>query len=143
MINTLTENLSKKLLKNQKIGRLGCVLEGNKPYVVPVAYLFEEGNIYIHSFPGQKISAMRQNPKVCLQVDELADDGFEWQSVIVFGEFEEIRGREKKTKILYSFYEKFPRFTPVEANLDAENSLQSVIVFCINIEHLTGVSEGY
>lgn len=143
MINQLDKKTSLELVKNNKFGHLGCVLENSEPYIVPINYLFADEDIYIHSLPGQKISAMRTNPKVCLQVEDIADDGFEWQSVIAVGEFEEIEGRDEKTKILYKFYEEFPQFTPVEAKFDKDKSLKSVIVFRIKNYSLTGVSENY
>ncbi len=143
MINTLNEKASLELLKNNRLGRLGCVLENGEPYIVPINYLFEDEYIYIHSLLGQKITAMRINPKICLQIDSIADDGFEWQSVIAHGEFEEIENRDIKTKILYRFYEDFPRFTPVEAKFNKEISLKNVIVFRIKDMNLTGVSESY
>jgi nitroimidazol reductase NimA-like FMN-containing flavoprotein (pyridoxamine 5'-phosphate oxidase superfamily) len=143
MIEELNEEVSQKFLEKHSIGRLGCILETGEPYVVPVAYIFEEGDVYVHSLPGQKISALRKNPKVCLQINEISEDGFEWKSVIAFGEFEEIKDKDKKTSVLFEFYEKFPQFTPVEAKFDAETSIKKVIVFRININRLTGVTECY
>jgi nitroimidazol reductase NimA-like FMN-containing flavoprotein (pyridoxamine 5'-phosphate oxidase superfamily) len=43
--------------------------------------------IYALSTVGQKIEWMRQNPKVCLQVDEIANQS-EWMSVIANGTYE-------------------------------------------------------
>ena len=143
MINVLDEKTSLEFLENNKLGRLGCVLESGEPYVVPINYLFDEDKIYIHSLPGEKISAMRANSKICLQIDTIAEDGFEWQSVIAYGEYVEIDERELKTRILYKFYEEFPRFTPVEAKFDIGNSLKNVVMFRLKIVRLTGVSESY
>lgn len=143
MINDLSENASKEFLSEQEFGHLGCVLASGEPYVVPVNYLVEDGEIYIHSLPGRKLAALRENPRVCLQTERIADDGFEWRSVIAFGEFEEVSERERKTEILYEFYRRFPHFTPVEARFDDAVSLKDIAVFRIRIRRLTGVSEDY
>ena len=59
MIKNLDEKATRKLLKEQKLGHLGCVLESGEPYVVPVNYLFKDDEIYIHCLPGQKLDALR------------------------------------------------------------------------------------
>lgn len=56
-----------ELLERVSFGRLACALD-NQPYVVPVAFAYEPGSIYVFSTAGKKIEWMRQNPKVCLQV---------------------------------------------------------------------------
>ncbi len=143
MLKTLSKKSSREFLKQHHLGRLGCVLKNGEPYVVPVNYLFDDQYIYIHSLPGLKISAMRANPKICLQADEINGDGFEWRSVVTHGEFEEVKDREQKLKILFEFYEKFPHFTPVEAKIESKISLQNTIVFRIKISSLTGLAEDY
>jgi nitroimidazol reductase NimA-like FMN-containing flavoprotein (pyridoxamine 5'-phosphate oxidase superfamily) len=75
-------------LERVSIGRLGCSL-GDQPYVVPVAFSYEPDSIYIFSTVGKKINWMRQNPKVCLQVDEIGNRR-NWLSVIVTGTYLEL-----------------------------------------------------
>ncbi len=78
-----------ELLKRVSIGRLACSLD-NQPYVVPVAFSYEPEWIYIFSTLGKKIKWMRQNPKVCLQFDEIGNLS-NWVSVIVTGTYLELR----------------------------------------------------
>jgi nitroimidazol reductase NimA-like FMN-containing flavoprotein (pyridoxamine 5'-phosphate oxidase superfamily) len=78
-----------ELLKRVSIGRLACSLD-NQPYVVPVAFSYEPEWIYIFSTLGKKIKWMRQNPKVCLQADEIGNRS-NWLSVIVTGTYLELR----------------------------------------------------
>jgi len=73
MIKNLDEKATRKLLKEQKLGHLGCVLDSGEPYVIPVNYLFKADGIYVHVLPGQKLDAMRANGKICLQVDKIED----------------------------------------------------------------------
>jgi nitroimidazol reductase NimA-like FMN-containing flavoprotein (pyridoxamine 5'-phosphate oxidase superfamily) len=77
-----------ELLERVSIGRLGCSFEG-QPYVVPVAFSYEPDCIYVFSTIGQKIKWMRQNPKVCLQVDEIGNHS-NWLSAIVTGTYLEL-----------------------------------------------------
>ena len=77
-----------ELLKRVSIGRLACSLN-DQPYVVPVAFSYEADCIYVFSTVGQKVEWMRQNPKVCLQADEIGSRS-NWSSVIVTGTYLEL-----------------------------------------------------
>jgi hypothetical protein len=78
-----------ELLQRVSIGRLACSLN-DQPYVVPVAFSYEDNCIYIFSTVGKKIKWMRQNPKVSLQADELGSRA-NWYSVIVTGTYVELQ----------------------------------------------------
>lgn len=77
-----------ELLKRVSISRLACS-SNDQPYVVPVAFSYESDCIYIFSTVGKKVKWMRDNPKVCLQVDEIGT-GSSWVSVIVTGTYLEL-----------------------------------------------------
>lgn len=79
-------------LKSQLIGRLGCS-DGNKVYVVPITYAYNNGYIYGHTKDGLKIQMMRKNPNVCFEIDWMKDMS-NWKSVIVYGTFEELKGED-------------------------------------------------
>jgi uncharacterized protein len=80
-----------ELLQRVSIGRLACSFDG-QPYIVPVAFAYEPGYIYIFSTQGKKTEWMRQNPKVCLQADEIGHRS-NWISVVVTGTYLELDGR--------------------------------------------------
>ena len=80
------------LLKSELIGRVGC-FDGNKVYVVPITYAYDNGYIYGHTKDGLKIQMMRNNPNVCFEIDWMKDMS-NWKSVIVYGIFEELKGDE-------------------------------------------------
>lgn len=129
-----------EFIRSHNLGHLGCVLEGNEPYVVPVNYFYKDKYIYVHSATGLKIDALRKNPSACLQVDDIKHS-FEWQSAIAFGEFEEINDLEQKQTIFQEFAERLKELTPVE-DLDHGSGLsKDVILFRIKITRITGRAE--
>jgi uncharacterized protein len=77
-----------ELLAGVSIGRLACSFD-DQPYVVPIAFSYEPGFIYIFSTRGKKIEWMRRNPRVCLQVDEIGGQS-NWSSVVVTGTYLEL-----------------------------------------------------
>jgi hypothetical protein len=130
------------LLKRLYIGRLACSLE-NQPYIVPVCFSYEPDCIYIFSTLGKKIKWMRQNPKVCLQADEIGNRS-NWFSVIVTGTYLELREpqytpqREHALEQLaqYSEFWRFPLAERREQTSDL--SIESVF-FRVDIKSMSGL----
>jgi nitroimidazol reductase NimA-like FMN-containing flavoprotein (pyridoxamine 5'-phosphate oxidase superfamily) len=137
----LAEDKALELLNSAKVGRLGCVANG-EPYVVPINYFFEDGFVYSHSLPGRKIEALRINPRACLQVDEIEHD-FKWRSAIAYGNFEEIRVPGERRAILTKLLKHFPLLTPVESTIAHDAASFDSIVFRIRIDRITGAIEGH
>jgi nitroimidazol reductase NimA-like FMN-containing flavoprotein (pyridoxamine 5'-phosphate oxidase superfamily) len=96
-IRELTPSEIDALLRSQRVARLGC-MHGGQPYVVPVAYAYDGEAVYVHSLEGMKVDWMRAHPKVCVEVDHV-DHPAAWQSVVAFGDFQELRG-EAATRAL-------------------------------------------
>ena len=139
MTRMMDETEARDLMSAGKIGRLGCIYDG-EPYVVPVNYVFEDMSIYSHSLPGRKIEALRAHPRACLQVDEIQDD-LNWRSVIAYGNFEEIRVPTERRTILGKLLERFPLLTPVESRMVEDAAAPDSIVFRIVVDRITGVEE--
>ena len=125
------------ILREGTLGRLGCIASG-WPYVVPVNYFFDGKDIYIHTLPGKKLDALRANPRVCLQVDEIRDS-YNWRSVIVYGTFEEVSNKETQENVLIKLYGRLPPMTPVESRM--VKGMNVTIVFRIKVEEVTGMAE--
>jgi nitroimidazol reductase NimA-like FMN-containing flavoprotein (pyridoxamine 5'-phosphate oxidase superfamily) len=88
LIDEISEQESLSLLARARLGRLACA-HGLQPYIVPFYFAYHHNYIYSFSTLGQKIDWMRANPLVCVEVDEVMSP-CEWESVIVFGEYEEL-----------------------------------------------------
>lgn len=140
MISPFSEREAKEFLTHTKFGRLGCISEGS-PYIVPVNYVFDGECILIHSLHGKKIKAMRENPKVCFQADEIEGD-FRWRSVIVYGNYEEITQDDERAKAMNSLLKHFPSLTPVETYIVEGAGTPAPIIFRIHIEKITGLRHG-
>ncbi len=98
MLGELTDQQMDELLKKQVTGRLGCHADG-LTYVVPVNYTYDGKHIYAHSAEGMKVNLMRKNPEVCFEVDNI-ENIFKWESVILWGRFEEIEGVDEQQRVM-------------------------------------------
>ena len=140
MMKMLSNEAARHLFHEARVVRLGCIVNG-EPYVVPINCQLDGDYLYSHSLYGQKISGLRQNPRACVQVDEIESD-LRWRSAIAFGTFEEVTKSNERADILTRLLRSFPMLTPVESAIAVDGSSPEVIVFKIKIERLTGVSEG-
>jgi uncharacterized protein len=138
-VGKLSDSDSQAVLRECTFGRLGCIADGG-PYVVPVNYIFDGNFIYLHSLPGKKINALRANPRVCLQVDQIKDT-YHWRSVIASGIYEEISDEKAQEEILDNFINRMPNMTPVESMM--VDGLKETIIFKIKVNEITGVAEDW
>jgi len=123
----LSQDEMERLVKQHYYGRLGLCLE-NEPYVVPVAYGYEQGKIYFHSARrGKKLDFIRKNDRVCFQVDEWQKG---WASVICYGTASLSEDVEAKKKC----------FETMIGQELSEEHLQNVksCIGIIQIEEMTG-----
>jgi nitroimidazol reductase NimA-like FMN-containing flavoprotein (pyridoxamine 5'-phosphate oxidase superfamily) len=101
MVSTLTNEEIEVVLTRNALGRLGCN-DGFNSYVFPVNYLYDGKYILCQSLSGFKIQVMRQNKRVCLLVDEVADFT-NWKSVMVLGEYQELNDKRARYVVIKAF----------------------------------------
>ncbi len=109
MTGELNEQQINNLLTSQAIGRIACC-DGKHPYIVPLTYSYDGQYIYGQSTEGQKLELMRQNPNVCFQVD-MSTNLDNWQSAVVFGQFEELKDEKAETAREHLFSKVVPLTT--------------------------------
>lgn len=144
MFGKLSADDIETLLQLQLVGRIGCHAR-DITYVVPISYVYDGEYIYAHTFEGMKVEMMRKNPKVCFQVDDTKDLS-NWQSVVVWGEFEELINEPERTQALQKLTErKLPLISSQTMQLtsqwpfqDEDVSKISGVVFRIRITEKTG-----
>lgn len=93
ILRDMTRAECEATLSTNSIGHLGCI-SGNRPYVVPIRYVYQKRVFYRFSLPGKKIDSLRFNPRVCVQVEQLVTSE-EWKSVLLEGLYRELPDDEK------------------------------------------------
>jgi len=144
MLGQLNETQIHNLLLSQVIGRLACT-DGMYPYIVPVTYMYDGEHIYGQTNEGQKLNILRKNPNVCFEVDQM-NDMANWQSVLVYGRFEELSGEEsdKARKMLYNRVMPLMTSSTVhlhehaEAGVIDDDTRVKSIIYRLRIESRTG-----
>jgi uncharacterized protein len=150
MLINLTFDQCEEILGSQHYGHLGCI-DGEEPYVLPITYIYRNAYILSHTSEGQKIEIMRKHPRVCVQVEKVKDSD-SWDSVICWGDFEEVTDPEEMQEIRVALAEQYAIISretgiapvsPLISNLHKISTDKSrpYIVYRINIRKTTGKSQ--
>lgn len=112
----LTDLEIKELLLQAPVGYMALARD-NRPYVVPLNYVFSDEVIYFHCAPaGRKTDYIKVNPRACFHVsaigeliksDEPCSHNYSYHSVIVEGVVEEVCGNEAKEVALRKIVSKY------------------------------------
>jgi uncharacterized protein len=121
MMGNLKAEEIEDVLRSEMIGRIACVTDG-WPYIVPVTYVYDGGEyVFSHSAEGEKVAAMRKNPQVCFEVEQIKSVS-NWRTVIMRGLFEELPrdGEERAMDLLAG---KFAWIRPGEQPRDRQEEI--------------------
>jgi nitroimidazol reductase NimA-like FMN-containing flavoprotein (pyridoxamine 5'-phosphate oxidase superfamily) len=141
MLGELSQQDIDRVIYSQQVGRIGCHA-GGVTYVVPVSYVYDGTYIYALSGEGMKLRMMRENPRVCFEVEHV-ERWYHWRTAILWGTFEELHGEdaERAYQLLHS------RLTPLiefESRASSERPLppgveaHEFVLYRIKVEERTG-----
>ncbi len=131
-----------QVLQHAHVGRLACARDG-QPYIVPISFYFDlhDNALYSFSTMGQKIHWMRDNPRVCVETDDVADR-FHWVTVVVTGLYDELRDASEAARAkrrALKLFEAEPEFwLPGAARLSTGVEPGPVVVYRIQVVTMSG-----
>lgn len=143
LITKLRTKECRELLERLGFGRLACS-SNNRPYIVPIYFVYDRERLYCFSTIGQKIAWMRENPLVCIEADEIRGHD-EWSSVVVLGKYVEIPNNEDNKKgweYARALFQKRPLWWQSgysASQLRQKPKPPEPVFYCILIEQLTGL----
>ncbi len=127
MIHELHSDEIESVLHRHHVGRLAFLAAG-EPYLVPITYTYQDGFIYGHTLPGQKLDALRTEPRIAFEVDERWETDT-WRSVVVRGVFEELTAGNDRDAALAALHGAYP---------DASRAIGGGVLFRIRPATKTG-----
>jgi nitroimidazol reductase NimA-like FMN-containing flavoprotein (pyridoxamine 5'-phosphate oxidase superfamily) len=141
LIHEMTDSECEALLARATLARLACSRDG-QPYIVPIQFSFDAGRrcLYAFSTVGQKIEWMRENPKVCVEVEDVADKD-RWATVLVFGRYDEIGDSADEAETRRRAWERFQKrpewWFPAAAKLRSREH-HAMVIYRILIDRVSG-----
>jgi nitroimidazol reductase NimA-like FMN-containing flavoprotein (pyridoxamine 5'-phosphate oxidase superfamily) len=142
LIHELTTSECQDVLDRATVGRLACARH-DQPYLVPINFYFDRNAACLYGFStvGQKIVWMRENPKVCLEVEEITDH-VNWTTIVVFGRYEEVQdsvpATDRHRAALELFRQRPTWWLPATAKVAGAEEHHAAVVFRIHIDRMTG-----
>lgn len=129
------------LLQRSKLGRLACS-RNDQPYILPIHLYFDSGAKCLYGFStvGQKIEWMRENPRVCVEVDEVTDKD-RWTTVLVFGAYEELGDSREDAAArnrAQTLFEATPEWWFPAAARSESREPHAVVLYRIRIDRVSG-----
>ena len=107
----LAEAEARELIASTYCGRLATITADGWPYVVPLVYVYEGGDLlYLHTgdHQGHFLTNLQSNFRICVEVSEIGDlhrgmpyacnSALVYTSVIVFGPVKILTGPESRDK---------------------------------------------
>jgi uncharacterized protein len=88
MIGELDSGEIVDVIRRGQLGRLGVLGDG-RVYIFPFSYGYDGDFIYGISHLGLKVRLMRENPEVCIEIEEVESPAC-WRTVMLHGHYEEI-----------------------------------------------------
>jgi nitroimidazol reductase NimA-like FMN-containing flavoprotein (pyridoxamine 5'-phosphate oxidase superfamily) len=141
LIHELTPTECREILSRTNLARLACS-HADQPYVVPVSFEYDRDTDCLFSFSmvGTKVEWMRENPKVCVEVEDVGDR-FHWTTILIFGRYDEIVDSAEHKAVRQRALDVFGRraewWLPGAAKLPPSEH-HAVVVYRIQIESITG-----
>ena len=127
-----------RLLGRGWYGHLGCSRDGH-PYVVPMSYAYEQGELYFFTTEGTKTEYIAANNEVCFQVEEVAD-ARNWSSVMALGPAERLDKPEEIERAMRLIAERNPTLEPAinETKIGAWRRFNNIAVYRVRPHSLHG-----
>lgn len=141
LIHELTHAQCVEILQRATLARLACAYQ-DQPYILPVhlSYDADRHCLYGFSAVGQKIYWMRDNPKVCVEVEEIEHKDH-WTTVLVFGRYEEIgddpEDSSARQRIWALFQQREEWWLPAAAKVQTTER-PTLVVYRVEIDRMTG-----
>ena len=137
-IRDMSQGEMTALLLRAGYGHLGCARDG-RPYVVPMHFGYDSGNLYIFTTEGTKTEYIAANHEVCFQVEEMLD-ARHWRSVMIMGRAEQLTKAEELEHAMQLITERNPSLTPAlnKTEIGAWKRLNNIAVYRITPEAIYG-----
>ncbi len=142
----MSDKDARAFLKDGRVGRMATI-DGDKPYVVPFIYFFDEkkNEILLHcAKKGRKIRAISSINNVCFEVDEMkeiisvdapCEFDLAYRSVLVEGRAALMTEDQDKADALNKIFKKY---APDHGGMISAEMAKGTLTIRINIDSLVG-----
>lgn len=100
-----------EFLYRQSVGRFATTSSKGALHVVPVCYVFDDGNIYFATdYGAKKARNLRENKKVSIIIDQYFEDWSKLKGILIEGEAEVLEKGPEFAESRDLLHKKFPQY---------------------------------
>jgi uncharacterized protein len=142
------KSIIEQILLKSEVCRI-AMIDGDRPYIVPLNYGYSNNYIYVHSAPlGKKIEILKQNNKVCFEIESQSEIikheiSCQWttkyRSIIGYGTIEMVTDFEEKKRGLDVIMSHYGR---KDNNVYRDQQVEVIVILKLKIEEITGKQLG-
>lgn len=139
----LERDESLQVLESALVAHLG-ISEGDQPYVTPMSFVMIDDKLVFRTMAGRKLDALRQNPKVCVEVSRFDAETGDWESVIIQGTAAEVADEGIKSMTVSKLFRKYDSImgSPLSTGGGLQPMAGLPYVISVEIEEMTGMTSG-
>ena len=149
----ISDEDTRDFLRQHCIAHVGTSDALGWPYVVPLAYVYEGGDLlYLHTGPhqGHFLANVRENPNICIQLNESGpwqrghpspfDSSLVYKSVIAFGKVRIVEGPGLGEKKWWFIDRLMERLNDSRSSYENPNPsmIDRIILYEVELEIVTG-----
>jgi uncharacterized protein len=133
----------RQVLEDGWVGHLGVISEG-EPYVAPISYVVADGRACFKTGPGRRADAIQSSPRVCLETSRVDQSIGYWESVVVWGDAEEITEDVEAQAVISALFSKYRPVlgSPLSPGPNDMGLGEPDILIALPIETITGRCSG-
>ena len=137
-VREMSAEESEALLRRAPYGHLACARDGH-PYVVPMSYAYDRGDIYFFTTEGTKTEFIAANREVCFQVEEV-EDSLRWRSVMLTGRAGRLTAPAETERAMRLVSERNPTLSPAisRTKIGPWTRLSHVAIYRVRAEAVYG-----
>ena len=141
-MDAMTRDEALRVLAEAPVAHIGMISDG-RPYVTPMSFIVEGDSILFRTTGGRKMEALRQDPRVCIEVSKFDSESGEWASVIVTGSAVEVGDSRIGQLAIGKLYEKYAHALGDPLSRGGLQPLQGLPhVIEVEIEEISGMCSG-
>lgn len=137
-MNDLSHEECLAVLDEARVAHVGVVSD-EEPYVTPMSYVMRDGDLVFRTVGGRRIEALREDPRVCIEVTIDAEEG--WRSVVFWGDARFIDDPRLEGDVIGDLLRKYHRDTLFGTSTPPGYEQQRLVV-AVTPERMSGRASG-
>jgi nitroimidazol reductase NimA-like FMN-containing flavoprotein (pyridoxamine 5'-phosphate oxidase superfamily) len=130
-----------RVLEEEDVAHIGVISDG-EPYVTPLSYVIDGSEFLFRTGSGRRLDAIRENPRVCIEVTQYDPETGDWRSVVAWGTARVVDSPGERSETVEMLLRKYRHVMEDPLSFGARPPLAEPFIVTVELERITGRSSG-